>query len=64
MAVNTHISQTAVDFQGLAELRRSSNKDGNDAETLLKNLASDISDSNEQKRFITDVSQYIKKRFN
>ncbi|MBL1320583.1 MAG: flagellar assembly peptidoglycan hydrolase FlgJ [Methylophaga sp.] len=34
MAVNTHISQTAVDFQGLAELRRSSNKDGNDAETM------------------------------
>ncbi|MFW5426296.1 MAG: flagellar assembly peptidoglycan hydrolase FlgJ [Methylophagaceae bacterium] len=34
MAVNTHISQTAVDFQGLAELRRSSNKDGNDPETM------------------------------
>ncbi|PHS27238.1 MAG: flagellar assembly peptidoglycan hydrolase FlgJ [Methylophaga sp.] len=34
MAVNTHISQTAIDFQGLAELRRASNKDGNDAETM------------------------------
>jgi flagellar protein FlgJ len=34
MAVNTHISQTAVDFQGLAELRRSSNKDGSDPETM------------------------------
>jgi peptidoglycan hydrolase FlgJ len=34
MALNTHIAQTAVDFQGLAELRRSVAKDGNDQETL------------------------------
>ncbi len=34
MSVNTHIAQTAVDFQGLAELRRSSNNDKNDAETM------------------------------
>lgn len=34
MALKTHIAQTAVDFQGLAELRRSSNKDGNDVETM------------------------------
>jgi peptidoglycan hydrolase FlgJ len=34
MALNTHIAQTAVDFQGLAELRRSAAKDGNDQETL------------------------------
>ena len=34
MAINTHIAQTAIDFQGLAELRRSANSDGNDAETM------------------------------
>ncbi len=34
MAINTHIAQTAIDFQGLAELRRSSNKEGDDAETM------------------------------
>ena len=34
MPVNTHIAQTAVDFQGLAELRRSSNNDRNDADTM------------------------------
>jgi flagellar protein FlgJ len=34
MAINTHIAQTAIDFQGLAELRRSANSDSNDAETM------------------------------
>jgi peptidoglycan hydrolase FlgJ len=34
MALNTHIAQTAIDFNGLAELRRSAAKDGNDQETL------------------------------
>jgi len=34
MALNTHIAQTSVDFKGLAELRRSANKDQSDQETL------------------------------
>ena len=34
MAVNAHIAQTAVDFKGLAELRRSATNDKNDEETL------------------------------
>ena len=34
MALNTHISQTSVDFKGLAELRRSANNDQSDQETL------------------------------
>ncbi len=34
MAINTPIAQTAIDFQGLAELRRASNKGDNDAATL------------------------------
>lgn len=34
MALNTHIAQTAVDFRGLAELRRSANQDINDEETI------------------------------
>ena len=34
MALNTHIAQTAVDFQGLSELKRSANNDPNDRETL------------------------------
>lgn len=34
MTINSHIAQTAVDFQGLAELRRSATKDKGDQETL------------------------------
>ena len=34
MSLNSYIPQTAVDFHGLSELRRSSNQDGNDAETM------------------------------
>ncbi|PCJ33294.1 MAG: flagellar assembly peptidoglycan hydrolase FlgJ [Gammaproteobacteria bacterium] len=34
MALNTHIAQTAVDFQGLAVLRRSANADKTDQDTL------------------------------
>ncbi|NQZ53521.1 MAG: flagellar assembly peptidoglycan hydrolase FlgJ [Piscirickettsiaceae bacterium] len=34
MALNTHIAQTSLDFQGLAELRRSSNQDGADQQTI------------------------------
>ncbi len=34
MALNTHISQTAVDFKGLSELRRSATADKTDQETL------------------------------
>lgn len=34
MTLNTHIAQTAVDFNGLAELRRSASKDNKDQETL------------------------------
>ena len=34
MALNTHIAQTALDFKGLGELRRSANKDQKDPETL------------------------------
>tara|TARA_R110002049_G_scaffold198806_4_gene368855 strand:+ start:3272 stop:4234 length:963 start_codon:yes stop_codon:yes gene_type:complete len=34
MALNTHITQTAVDFSGLNELRRSATVDQNDQETL------------------------------
>jgi flagellar protein FlgJ len=34
MTLNTGIAQTAVDFNGLAELRRSASKDKNDQETL------------------------------
>ncbi|MFW5451321.1 MAG: flagellar assembly peptidoglycan hydrolase FlgJ [Methylophagaceae bacterium] len=34
MALNTAVVQTTVDFQGLAELRRSANQDGNDQQTI------------------------------
>jgi len=34
MTVNTHITQTSVDFQGLAELRRSASVDEGDQDTL------------------------------
>jgi flagellar protein FlgJ len=34
MALNSHVVQTAVDFSGLAELRRSAKQDKNDQETL------------------------------
>ncbi|MBL4761331.1 MAG: flagellar assembly peptidoglycan hydrolase FlgJ [Gammaproteobacteria bacterium] len=34
MTLNTHIAHTAIDFQGLAELRRSATKDSKDQETL------------------------------
>ncbi|HEC59652.1 hypothetical protein LCGC14_1142350 [marine sediment metagenome] len=34
MTLNTHITQTAVDFNGLAELRRSANIDQKDKDTL------------------------------
>lgn len=34
MTVNTHIAQTAIDFQGLAELRRSASNENKDQETL------------------------------
>ena len=34
MTLNTHIAHTAIDFQGLAELRRSATKDSKDQDTL------------------------------
>ena len=34
MSLNNHVTQTAVDFKGLAELRRSATVDKNDQDTL------------------------------
>lgn len=34
MSLNTHITQTALDSKGLSELRRVSNQEGDDAETM------------------------------